>query len=740
VEIEYIKTDKVHSYIGNAKSHPTEQVEKIAGSIDRYGFRVPILIDGKNEIIAGHGRLQAALMLNLEEVPCVRCDDLSEAEVKAFRLADNRVAESDWEDDLLASEFLELLDLDVDLPDFTGFDQAEIDRLLNMDIENPYIEPERDKLSELFIIPPFSVLNARSGEWQDRKSQWLSLGIESQLGRAGEDGKGGKGTAFSQTTQSPEMWNKKNRYEAEIGRTVSFDEFFEAFPEEREAGFNATSVFDPVLCELAYRWFCKSRGVVLDPFAGGSVRGIVAAKLGLEYIGCDLSEKQVVENRKQWNELPDAGGINTALSDFKDDNLMELTPVEQHGSLFFKRDDYFRVGGSCGGKVRTCLALAEGAKGLVTAGSRSSPQVNIVAQIARKLGIPCHAHTPQGELLPEVLMAGSAGAEIIQHKAGYNSVIIARAREDAEKTGYTEIPFGMECQIAVIETSSQVANIPDDTKRIIMPVGSGMSLAGVLAGLKEYGKDIPVLGVRVGADPTERLDKYAPDEWRDMVTIVEAGMDYDTPAPVTELNGINLDPIYEAKCIPFVEDGDLFWIVGIRASEVAEKEKTIDPTWHCTDSRKIDDVCAGVEADLVFTCPPYADLEVYSDDPNDISNMSYDDFKDAYFEIIKKSCSLLKEDSFAVIVVGEVRDKAGNYYNFVGDTITAFLEAGMEYYNEAILVTPLGSVMLRTKKPFNNSRKLGKTHQNVLVFVKGDAKAAAARCGEVVVRMPEIDE
>jgi len=141
-----------------------------------------------------------------------------------------------------------------------------------------------------------------------------------------------------------------------------------------------------------------------------------------------------------------------------------------------------------------------------------------------------------------------------------------------------------------------------------------------------------------------------------------------------------------------------------------------------------------MEADLVFSCPPYVDLEVYSDNPEDLSTMAYDDFKKAYFEIIKKSCAYLKNDRFACFVVGEVRDKKGNYRNFVGDTVEAFRAAGLEFYNEAILVTCVGTLPMMAGRTFSSSRKLGKTHQNVLVFVKGCGKRAAEFCGPVETR------
>lgn len=155
------------------------------------------------------------------------------------------------------------------------------------------------------------------------------------------------------------------------------------------------------------------------------------------------------------------------------------------------------------------------------------------------------------------------------------------------------------------------------------------------------------------------------------------------------------------------------------------------PEWSCGDSREIDKAAKGQKFDFLFSCPPYADLEVYSDDPKDLSTLAYSDFRKAYFEIIKKSCSLLKDNRFACFVVGEVRDKNGNYYNFVGDTIEAFRNAGLEYYNEAILLTAIGSLPIRAGKIFSSGRKLGKTHQNILVFVKGDGKKAAEACGVV---------
>lgn len=239
-----------------------------------------------------------------------------------------------------------------------------------------------------------------------------------------------------------------------------------------------------------------------------------------------------------------------------------LTPVQQVGDVYVKRDDLYSAAGVCGGKVRTCLAISQGATGLVTSGSRASPQVNIVAHIARYLGIPCRLHIPTGELSPEIELAILAGGEVVQHSPGYNSVICSRAKADAVATGWREIPFGMECREAVLHTASQISNIPETTKRIVIPVGSGMSLAGIVCGLQKAQRNIPILGIQVGADPTVRLDHYAPG-WRDMVSLVKSEYDYHSPAP-NYYGKLLTDPIYEAKCLQSLQPGDMLWCVGIR--------------------------------------------------------------------------------------------------------------------------------------------------------------------------------
>ena len=108
--------------------------------------------------------------------------------------------------------------------------------------------------------------------------------------------------------------------------------------------------------------------------------------------------------------------------------------------------------------------------------------------------------------------------------------------------------------------------------------------------------------------------------------------------------------------------------------------------------------------------------------------MDYPDFKAAYRDIIAKACSRLKEDSFAAFVVGEARSKSGYYYGIVPDTVAAFESAGVRFYNEIILVTQIAAKALTAAEGFVKSRKVGKIHQNILVFVKGDPVQAAGKC------------
>lgn len=458
-KIEIKKLDDLIPYINNPKEHPGEQVDKIASSIKNFGFSIPLIIDINNEIIAGHGRYQAAKKLQLDDVPCIIKDDLSEAQIKAFRIADNKVAESEWNFEALFAEMEQLEDMDFDLKSL-GFDEDELEDFFRNDeseeLTEEEIEEAKASLAERFIVPPFSVLDTKQGYWQDRKTAWLNIGIKGEESREEMEVSG----SFAGST--PNYYNMKAKKEKELKRELSHNEFQEKYlkdmlPENsrlmQTKGGGMLSVFDPVLCELAYRWFCVDGGRILDPFAGGSTRGVVAGYLGYEYTGIELREEQVESNRKQ---------------------------------------------------------------------------------------------------------------------------------------------------------------------------------------------------------------------------------------------------------------GDI---------------AKITPKWINGDSNNLDELVDG-EFDFIFSCPPYYDLEIYSDNEGEMSALgTYEEFINNYRNIIRQAVNKLKDDRFACFVVGDIRDKkTGLYRNFVSDTISAFQDSGAMLYNEAILVTALGSLPIRTGRTFASSRKLGKTHQNVLVFFKGEPK------------------
>ena len=274
-------------------------------------------------------------------------------------------------------------------------------------------------LRDKFIEPPFTVLDCKGGNWQNRKRKWIARGLKSEIGREAK--------AFNLSNWVNEKSFNGDKLKSDV------------------------SIFDPVLCEVLYHWFCAEGGTILDPFAGGSVRGIVANYLGYKYSGIDIRQEQVNSNREQ---------------------AMDILPIE------------------------------------------NQPQ----------------------------------------------------------------------------------------------------------------------------------------------------------------------------------------WYVG-------DSNELLNDNWI-------------TKFDMVMSCPPYADLEVYSDLEGDISNKPYKQFLELYESIIAKSCKLLKVGGYACFVVGEVRDKNGFYIGFVPDTIKAFEKCGMKFYNEAILLqSGLGAAGMRANGNMK-SQKLVKVHQNILVFKK----------------------
>jgi hypothetical protein len=380
-----VEVASLKPYGANARTHSDDQIEQIKEAFRAFGFVAPLAYDDKG-LAAGHGRQRALLeMWEAGEIvmgpgkreplpegfaPGIDITGLSDDERKAFILADNKLAlNAGWDEDTLRAELAALQAVDFHMPAM-GFDEKELERLFADPEEAPQGSKSGSMAAE-FLIPPFTILNAREGWWQDRKRQWIGLGIQSEVGRGenllkmsdtmlepdpvkraamvaererrddqGESTylkgaatveittdpyrKGGKrrGATFSQDLLEGEGGAAKMSHlrqstgakdnpgsRVDTKATQTQDWVTRKIAEGgMAAGQTGTSIFDPVLCELAYRWFSPVGGVVLDPFAGGSVRGIVCAALGRRYVGIDLRQEQIEANRAQWPAVADRLG------------------------------------------------------------------------------------------------------------------------------------------------------------------------------------------------------------------------------------------------------------------------------------------------------------------------------------------------------------------------------------------------------------------------------------------------
>jgi len=407
----------------NWRIHPLSQQDALKGVLEEVGWVQQVIVNKRTgNLIDGHLRCQLAAREGAKTIPVVYVDVSEDEEALVLATLDpiGAMAATDKQklDELFAGIESENENVRKMMDDIAAKERLAYG-------ESGNVEQARKTLAERFIVPPFSVLDARQGYWQERKKAWIALGIESEAGR--------------------------DNNLLKMSTTVAPD--------------GQTSLFDPVLCELAYRWWCPAGGLIINPTAGESVYGLVASYLGYRYKGVELRKEQVEANRKQNTEM-------------------------------------------------------------------------------------------------------------------------------------------------------------------------GLSAEWILG------------------------------DGQDVYSLVDE------------------------------------------------------------------------DADLIMCCPPYADLEVYSDNPLDLSTMEYQEFITVYRKIISESVRRLKDNRFAVFTIGEIRDKQGAYRNFLGETIKAFLDAGCSYYNEATLITPAGTAGIRAGRQFTTGRKLVKSHQNVLVFLKGDWHEAVKACGDVEVSFP----
>jgi hypothetical protein len=779
----------------NARTHSEAQVDQIAQSIGRFGWTNPVLAD--DLIRAGHGRTMAARAIYADggtiylapgkerggkaipagTVPVIDCTGWTEEERKAYALADNQLAlQAGWDTEILMAQLDELSTAEFNIAEI-GFDMEAIDALGMGEIGTATEAPAGKKagggsLAAEFMIPPFTVLNAREGWWMDRKRAWLSLGIKSEVGRgenllrmsdtmlepdpekraamqaAREDAKGkartfgqdlmrGEGTnvvtgkkkglggvTMDALSSHPRYYEQKTAAEAKVGRKLTPEEFERdhwVLPDSELS--SGTSIFDPVLCELAYRWFSPVGGRVLDPFAGGSVRGIVCAALGRRYVGVDLRAEQIEANRAQWPAVADKLGTPAPRAAEEVPALAEAMhayqrPDGDHRTIRVVRDD--RVLGGTKRRALDRIVAGIDAEELVYA----TPAYGF-AQIA--LAGACRAAgkratifvAARSERHPRTQLAADLGANVIEVKAGRLNVIQSRARKHCEATGAYLVPFGMDDEIFVDAMAQEIAALPGEAPTEVWCVAGSGTLTRAL---QRAFPDAEHHAVQIGRDPDVGNAKL----WKAPEAFEEDATD---PPPFPSCSN------YDAKAWRFIREnaspGALFWNLGAD-SDPAPAFDAIEPEWHVGDSNKVlaDDAIGG-DFDFVFSCPPYGDLEVYSDDPDDISTLEQSAFDAIYADIIAKAVARLADNRFACFVVGDYRDKRGIYANFVSKTIAAFEAAGAPLYNEAILITSVGSLPIRTAKQFRSTRKLGKTHQNILVFVKGNPRLAVEALGPV---------
>jgi len=456
-EPEFIQVPfgKIRPWGKNPRNIKTEELKKLAKSIQTKGqFQVLTCWGNGDGYETGGGNMRWQAMENILKYSDDKLVWISlnypegEKEKIELSLLDNQRF-GQYDEQALAElvypylEEINLEDFKVDIGEPMGLKDLIEDYAPNLD-------EVRKTLLEKFIIPPFTILDTRQWYWQERKRTWIDLGIKSEIGRHDNLlAYQGKKAICSQ--------DSLNRFRRLSDKYHGGDAF----------GNTGTSIFDPVLCELIYQWFCPEKGLVFDPFAGGSVRGIIAEYLGYKYTGIELRPEQIKANKEQ------------------------------------------------------------------------------------------------------------------------------------------------------------------------------------------------------------------------------------------------------------------------------SKAIKVNPKWIKGDSIKANEL-AKDNYDLIFSCPPYFDLEIYSDLEGELSTIkNYLKFLKKYREIIKKSVVMLKEDRFACFVVGDIRDKKGFYRNFVSDTISAFQDSGMILYNEAILVNSIGSLPIRVGRIFGSYRKLGKCHQNVLIFYKGNPKKIKENYKEIKVDFPE---
>jgi len=628
---DMVDADQLLANPTNWRIHPKHQQAALTGVLDNVGWVQRVIVNQRTgHVIDGHLRASLAISRG-EQVPVIYVDVDEDEERLILATLDPLAAMAATDAEMLEDLLRGLGDTplvqdDEGLRELLGAIAGAAGIALAGGESTLTTEAARRTLAERFIVPPFSVLDARQGYWQTRKRAWIALGIQSELGR-------GARVFVKHDATDP----------------VSLKIL------EQQDG---QSIFDPVLCELAYRWFSPPAGAVLDPFAGGSVRGIVAARLGRRYVGIDLRTEQVEANRQQAEAI-----LNTA----PPGDTVTVKVSAKNARLPFNGCDPAYIRDVC--HASCCQSSTSPTGTMITI--HPSEQATIEAR---------------GGVVVDGLLQPRPGEKRCPFKTDEH---LCGLHFTPDK------PFG--CIASPFTLNKNNTLIVRNRYRLLKCYDDGKKIPA-------YQAFRASLDLIFGTDEAARICEH-----------LDSG-------------GGDLMATMRREQYQMLVDND-----AIKHGRGAEDDDAIMPRWIVGDSRDMDKHLRDGEAfDFVFTCPPYFDLEIYSDDPADLSNAGdYAEFMAVYRDIIAKSLARLRDDRFACIVVGDIRDKRGMYRNFVSDTIAAHQDAGATLYNEAILVTAVGSLPIRVGKQFEAGRKLGKTHQNVLVFVKGDPRKATEAVGSV---------
>lgn len=244
----------------------------------------------------------------------------------------------------------------------------------------------------------------------------------------------------------------------------------------------------------------------------------------------------------------------------------DLTPVERHGGFLVKCEHLCGLphfSGVVGGKLRQAWATAQARTGpLITWGGRRSNTAAAFAAVGAELGRATEFHTAAGDPTAEMTLAEDYGAEVIRHRPGYLSLCRVRARHSGVAK---KVDIGPDWKAVIEAVAHQVESLyPHQPTRVVTAVGSGLTLVGILVGLRRWSPQTRVLGVTCGGTPPgELLAAHAPKGWDETTEFVGAHVPYDREVTAS-LGGLRLDPIYESKAFRHLEPGDLLWNLGCR--------------------------------------------------------------------------------------------------------------------------------------------------------------------------------